>query len=489
MIGSWVFWGSIIFPTMYLNIEEDKKKKDEYWIRLVVLFAQFLLTGGLMALAPSVRPFLANPIPPISIILLTYVLKYSGKVKQEKVLQWVAIGSLVLSVGLPQLVVGVKRGDFVGGKYSGLEPGTMGYTLASFLVWAIIIIQMLSSQEGAEAEKKKTTKLDDVSGTVKKSVEDVTKKLGANIPGLAQFFPLIIKIAVIVGVAALPDAREIITTPVAPVFAILIYLILKWMNIASTIEIVAIVLVAFLPQLRTLILNPIPPIILPATYMSLAALGSAPDKVGPLTAVVGFALTMLMQSTQDLLPALISFTGITFETGTFFYNNFSVLAWYLVILPSTYFFLRSDLNSKPSISLSREVKDIIQVIQTILIAILAIGIQSFKGLFLNPTPPLAFILLLGYHLIARFFNLNTSPTNSEFLIGMLALFGYGSNLAVGDKVVESLYSGGFPEPPTVEIEMPETSQLEQGDPSPMSPFEGGEGGGGEATEGGENPPV
>jgi len=482
MIGSWVFWGSIILPTMYLNSSEESKKKDPVWVRLSVLFGQFVAAGGLMALAPSVRPFLVNPIPPISMGLMIYLFKYSGKFAEDKLLQWVTLGSLVLSVALPQRVVSVKKGNFVGGKYSGLEPGTIGYTAVSFIVWAIIIIQMLNKKsEGAEGKKK--TEVDKASDTVKKGFKDISSKLGTNIPGLGAMIPTLFKIAILVGFASIPDARELITSPITPVFAIIGYIALRWLNIASTLEIVAIALVSFLPQLRTLILNPIPPIVLPISFLSLGAMGVAEDKLGPLTAVLGFAITVLMQVIQDALPTLVSSAGLTLETGTFFYNNFSSLAWYLVILPSTYFFLRGDENSKPSVKMSKEVKDGIQVAQTVLLALLAIGIQSFKGLFLNPTPPLAFIVILGFHLVARFFNLNTTPSNAEFLIGMFTLFGYGSNMVVGDKIVQTLYEGGFPETPTVEIQEPQMQELQVGDPSPLNL-----GGGGNSEPPSNNPP-
>ena len=475
MIGSWVFWGSIILPTMYLNASEERKKKDPTWARLAILFGQFIVAGGLMALAPSVRPFLVNPIPPISMGLMIYLFKYSGKFDENNLLKWVVIGSLVLSVGLPQLVVSVKKGNFVGGKYSGLEPGTLGYTAVSFVAWAIIIIQIMSTTNTEGAEGKKT-EVDKASATVRKGFEDVSSKVGATIPGLGALVPTLLKIAILLAFASIPDAREIVTSPITPVVAILAYVALRWFNIASSIEIVAIALVCLLPQVRTLILNPVPPIVLPITFLSLGALGVAEDKIGPLAGVVGFAITGLMQVIQDSLPTLVSTVGLTLETGTFFYNNFSALAWYLVIIPSTYFFLRGDDNSKPSVEMSREVKDIIQVAQTVLVALLALGIQSFKGLFLNPTPPLAFIIILGFHLVARFFNLNTSPTNAEFLIGMFTLFGYGSNIVVGDKVVETLYAGGFPEPPTVEVQEPEMPELQVGDPDPVNLGGGGNGG-------------
>jgi len=638
MIGSWVFWASIILPTMYLNSEEEMGKKDQYWIRLIVLFGQFVVTGGLMALAPSVRPFLINPIPLISIILTTYVLKYSVKITdRKKIIQWVTAGSLAISIIIPQLIVMVKKGYFVGGKYSGLEPGTMAYTTASFVVWAIIILQMLSSKEGAKgssaqeelnkakrmarqakikadaAEEKakamedkanyaesramaarehadamrskflknvaktleqsaeiardyandarsaanaakveyenatkavaaaqvkvtmagaesaaaaaaeattgalstgtptpetsmpgtptpgtvatpgtstpgtvatpgtpapapapasnntsRKTKFSKVSEDVKKSFDDISKKIGINELGIGSFIPVIFKILILLAFASIPDAREFITSPVVPAIAVLGYVVLRWLNIATTIEIVAIALVSFLPQLRTLILNPIPPIIIPTTYMALNTLGTSSDKIAPLAGVVGFAVTLGLQFIQDSLPIIISTTGLTLETGTFFYNNFSSLAWFLIIVPSTYFFLRVDKNSKPSIAMSKETKDIIQIAQAVLIGLLAAGIQSFKGLFLNPTPPLAFMLILGFHLMARAFNWTSNPTNSEYLVGMLTLFGYGSNLVVGDKIVEMLYSGGFPEPPTVEVQEPQMPELQVGDPSPIN---------------------
>ena len=474
MIGSWVFWGSIILPTMYLNSSEEKEKKDSTLTRLGVLFGQFVVAGGLMALAPSVRPFLINPIPPISMALMIYLFKYSGKFDENKILQWVVLGSLVMSVTLPQLIVSVKKGSFVGGKYSGLEPGTLGYTAVSFVTWAIIIIQIMNTTNTEGAEGK--TEVDKATTEAKKSFEDVSSKLGTNIPGLGALVPTLLKIAILVAFASVPDARELITNPITPVVAILAYVGLRWLNIASSIEIVAIALVSFLPQVRTLILNPVPPIVLPITFLSLGALGVAEDKIGPLTGVVGFAITALMQVIQDALPTLVSTVGLTLETGTFFYNNFSALAWYLVILPSTYFFLRGDENSKPSVEMSREVKDIIQIAQTVLVMLMALGFQSFKGLFLNPTPPLAFIIILGFHLVARFFNLNTTPSNSEFLIGMFSLFGYGSNLVVGDKIVETLYAGGFPEPPTVEVQEPPVQELQMGDPNPLDMNESGGGG-------------
>ena len=90
-----------------------------------------------------------NPIPPMVMGTMLYVLKYTEKstpFDKDKLVKWVAVTSLIATIGIPQLIAGVKRGNFTGGEFSGLKPGTMGYTVASFFVWAVLILPMIKAR-------------------------------------------------------------------------------------------------------------------------------------------------------------------------------------------------------------------------------------------------------------------------------------------------------------------------------------------------------
>lgn len=479
MIGSWVFWGSIVLPTMYINsIEDSKGKKDPEWLRLTVLFGQIVVSGGLMLLSPSVRPFILNPIPLITMALIFYLLKYSKgyNISPKELVQWVSAGSLILTVAIPSALYGVARGDFTGGKYSGLKPGTIGYTAGSFVFWAIVLTFILQGNEklsntsttsappttpttsappttpttpttsttSTEPANKPATKTDEIKNFV--SSADSSIKKGLTDLGLGSIIPALIKSFILVVIASVPLARDSLSSPIAPIFSIVAFIILKFLNIATTVEILAMFLVGFLPQIRTLILNPLPPVMILGTYLGLNRVGVT-QNIAPIAAIASFALTMLFQVLQNFLPTILSNTGLTLETGTFFYNNFSILAWYLLILPSSYFFLRSRGNIKPSVPMSKEVRDIIQLAQALLIYILAAGIQSFKGLYLNPVPPLSFIIILIFSLLVKFFNPKAKDIDPELLTVLMTVFGYGSSIILSDKAIETIYSGGFPESP------------------------------------------
>jgi uncharacterized membrane protein len=115
-----------------------------------------LLAGGAFAAAPAARALLMNPIPPMVMGSMLYVLKYIEKSKpfdKNELVKWVAISSLIATIAIPQLIAGVKRGNFVGGEYSGLKPGTVGYTVASFFVWAVMILPMIKSRFESAAEE------------------------------------------------------------------------------------------------------------------------------------------------------------------------------------------------------------------------------------------------------------------------------------------------------------------------------------------------
>jgi len=163
---------------------------------------------------------------------------------------------------------------------------------------------------------------------------------------------------------------------------------------------------------------------------------------------------------QESLPAILGTKGATLTTGTSFYNNISLLAWLAISLPSIYFFLRgrNEVNgdkitqlpyNKPKEGfeeIKEWQKDSIQIIQLIVLYLLATGIQSFRGLFMNPVPPVAMLGLLAFTMFVQANNPDADYPDNEGLAAIIAGFGFGANFTLADPVLKMIFknSGGAP---------------------------------------------
>ena len=406
MFGSWVLWSALILPTMYLNVNSDPKKtKIPTWQRALLLFLQVFLSGGAFAAAPSTRALLMNPIPPIVMITMYYLLRYVDKDKEfdnNRLIPWVAISSLATIIVVPQLITAVKRGNFVGGEFAGLQPGTINYTIASTLLWFILIlpnIWFFVERQDMESTGKKP-------------------KTFAQTP---EFFRLVI----------------------------------------IAIQLMIVVTATTNPYTQGLIRNPIPPVVVFAIYFFTRYIRVTQEKRVRNTGIISLVLIMAFQVLQESLPSILSVKGATLTTGTSFYNNLSYLAWSVIILPSLYFFLRGrnevvnentvnqlpyNKTKKGFENLKDWQKDFIPVVQLLILYALAVGIQSFRGLFMNPVPPLAMMGLLAFTMWVQSNNADADYPDNEGLTAIIAAFGFGANFTLADPVLKMIFknSGGAP---------------------------------------------
>ena len=406
MFGSWVLWSALILPTMYLNINSDPKEtKVPTWQRALLLFLQVFLTGGAFAAAPAARALLMNPIPPIVMFSMYYLLRYVQKEEEfdkNRMVQWVAISSLVATIVIPQLITAVKRGNFVGGEFAGLQPGTTNYTIASTLLWFVLLlpnIWFFVERQDLESTGEKP-------------------KTFAQTP---EFFRLVI----------------------------------------IAIQLMIVVTATTSPYTQGLIRNPIPPLVVFGVYFFTRYIKVIQEKRVQNTGIISLVLIMAFQVLQESLPSILSVKGATLTTGTSFYNNLSYLAWSVIIIPSLYFFLRgrnevvseNKVNQLPYNTtmegfekLKDWQKDVIPVVQLLVLYALAGGIQSFRGLFMNPVPPLAMMGLLAFTMWVQSNNADADYPDNEGLTAIIAAFGFGANFTLADPVLKSIFknSGGAP---------------------------------------------
>ena len=462
MFGSWVLWSALILPTMYLNVNSDPEEaKDEMWKRIAVVFGQVLLTGGAFAAAPGARALLMNPIPPMVMGTMLYVLKYTTETfDKNKLVKWVALTSLVATIGIPQLIAGVKRGNFTGGEFSGLKPGTMGYTVASFFVWAVLILPMINARFETEVSEQGEGEEPAELSEAEKKIAELQAQLGEDKTGLISFLPIIVKLLVLVAVASIPMVQSYISDPLSPVIAIVVYVALRTANLVTDKEAAVLAAVALIPQLQTLVRNPIPPVIMIGMYLLMKNLGVGKENIVGNTGTVSLVLAVAFQVIQESLPAILGTKGSTLTTGTSFYNNISLLAWLAISLPSIYFFLRGrnsvDGESIDQLPYNKTMKgfeniedwqkDSVQLIQLIVLYLLATGIQSFRGLFMNPVPPVAMLGLLAFTMWVQNNNPDADYPDNEKLAAIIAGFGFGANFTLADPVLKMIFknNGGAP---------------------------------------------
>jgi len=428
MFGSWVLWSALILPTMYLNVNSDPKEaKSPNWARALLLFLQVFLAGGAFAAAPAARALLMNPIPPIVMISMYYLLRYVQKEEEfdkNRLIQWVGGASLLAVVVIPQLITAVKRGNFVGGEFAGLQPGTTNYTIASTLLWFVLLlpnIWFFVERQTVEL----TTSTD--------SEDDGKPKTFAQTP---EFFRLVI----------------------------------------IAIQLIIVVTATTSPYTQGLIRNPIPPLIVFLVYFFTRYIKVIQEKRVQNTGIISLVLIMAFHLIQDALPSLLSVKGVTLTTGTSFYNNLSYLAWSVIILPSLYFFLRgrNEVVSENKVkqlpynttmegfeNLKDWQKDFIPLVQLLVLYALAGGIQSFRGLFMNPVPPLAMMGLLAFTMFVQANNPKADYPDNEGLAAIIAAFGFGANFTLADPVLKMIFknNGGAPpmepEPMTFNVPVPE----------------------------------
>ena len=455
MFGSWVLWSALILPTMYLNNNSDPEEaKDQMWIRTAVVFGQVLLAGGAFAAAPAARALLMNPIPPMVMGSMLYVLKYTKKTKpfdKNKLVTWVAVSSLIATVAIPQLIAGVKRGNFVGGEFSGLKPGTIGYTVASFFVWAVMILPMIK----ARFEKEVSEESAELSEAEKK-IAELQAQLGKDKTGIISFFPILMKLLVVAAVASIPLVQSYISSPLSPVIAIAVYVALRTARIITDTEALVLAAVALIPQLQTLVRNPIPPVIMIVMYLFMKNISVSEKNIVGNTGTISLVLAVAFQVIQDALPSILGAKGATLTTGSSFYNNISFLGWLVVSLPSIYFFLRGRNSVDGLLRYNQTMegfeniddwqKDSVQLIQLIVLYLLATGIQSFRGLFMNPVPPVAMLGLLAFTMWVQSNNPEEDYPDNEKLAAIIAGFGFGANFTLADPVLKMIFknNGGAP---------------------------------------------
>jgi len=464
MFGSWVLWSALILPTMYLNNNSDPNNaKDEMWKRIAVVFGQVLLAGGAFAAAPAARALLMNPIPPMVMGSMLYVLKYTEKSKpfdKNELVKWVAVSSLVATIVIPQMIAGVKRGNYTGGEYSGLKPGTVGYTVASFFVWAVMILPMIKSRFESVADEVVAGEEPAELSEAEKKIAELQAQLGEDKTGIISFFPILAKLLVVAAVASIPLVQSYISSPLSPVIAIAVYLALSAARLITATEAGVLAAVALIPQLQTLVRNPIPPVIMIVMYLFMKNIGVSKDNIVGNTGVFSLVLSVAFQVIQDALPSILGVKGATLTTGTSFFNNISFLGWLTVALPSIYFFLRgrNEVNGDKITllpynttkegfeSIEEWQKDSVQLIQLIVLYLLATGIQSFRGLFMNPVPPAAMLGLLAFTMWVQSNNPDASYPDNEGLAAIIAGFGFGANFTLADPVLKMIFknSGGAP---------------------------------------------
>jgi hypothetical protein len=171
-------------------------------------------------------------------------------------------------------------------------------------------------------------------------------------------------------------------------------------------------------------------------------------------------LIMAFQVLQDALPSVLGVKGATLTTGSSFYNNISFLGWLVVSLPSIYFFLRGrnkvegdsvkqlpyNKTKNGFENLADWQKDFIPMVQLLILYALATGIQSFRGLFMNPVPPLAMMGLLAFTMWVQSNNADADYPDNEGLTAIIAAFGFGANFTLADPVLKMIFknNGGAP---------------------------------------------
>jgi len=244
------------------------------------------------------------------------------------------------------------------------------------------------------------------------------------------------------------------------VIAIAIYLALRTARLLTDTEAAVLAAVALIPQLQTLVRNPIPPVIMIVMYLFMKNIGVSEDNIVGNTGTVSLVLAVAFQVIQDALPSILSVKGVTLTTGSSFYNNISFLGWLVVSLPSIYFFLRgrNSVNGESITQLPYNKtkegfenigdwqKDSVQLIQLIVLFLLATGIQSFRGLFMNPVPPAAMLGLLAFTIWVQNNNPDADYPDNEGLAAIIAGFGLGANFTLADPVIKMIFknSGGAP---------------------------------------------
>lgn len=489
MLGSWVLWGALILPTMYLDVQSDPTTTDvEMWKRIAVVFGQVIVAGGAFAAAPGARALLMNPIPPMVMGTMLYVLKYTEKSKpfdNKKLVKWVAVTSLIATIGIPQLIAGVKRGNFTGGEFSGLKPGTMGYTVASFFAWAFIILPMIKSRFETTLTEKQQQRLErkknqieknrlinvDAEAEVGELQNTLTKTFGKDDMGLFSFLPIILKLLVLVAVASIPMVQSYISDPLSPVIAIVAYVVLRTAGLVTDVEAAVIAAVALIPQLQTLIRNPIPPVIMIVMYLLMKNLGVGEEQIVGNTGTISLVLTVAFQVVQEFIPTILGYKGVTLTTGTSFYNNISLFAWLVISIPGIYFFLRGRNNvendeiTQLPYNTSAEgfeniedwKKDMISLSQLVALYGLAVGVQSFRGLFMNPVPPMAILGLLAFTMWVQKNNPQKNYPNNEGLVGIISAFALGTNVTLAGPVITKLFKnigGALPVAASEPMKMP-----------------------------------
>jgi predicted PurR-regulated permease PerM len=254
-------------------------------------------------------------------------------------------------------------------------------------------------------------------------------------------------------VASIPFVQSYISSPISPVVAILAYVVLRTMRFITDTEAAILAAVALIPQLQTLIRNPIPPVLMIGTYLFMNNIGVGDDNIIGNTGTISLILAVAFQSIQESLPTLLGFKGSSISTGTSFYNNLSFLAWLTITIPSIYFFLRGRNSveneeitqvpynkSKEGFENIKEWhKDAISLIQLIVLYLLATGVQSFRGLFMNPVPPVAMLGLLAFTMWVQSNNPDADYPDNEGLAAIIAAFGFGSNFTLATPVMNTLF--------------------------------------------------
>jgi hypothetical protein len=88
----------------------------------------------------------------------------------------------------------------------------------------------------------------------------------------------------------------------------------------------------------------------------------------------------------------------------------------------------------------------VPLVQLIVLYVLAVGVQSFRGLFMNPVPPLAMMGLLAFTMFVQSNNPGADYPDNEGLAAIIAAFGFGANFTLADPVLKMIFknSGGAP---------------------------------------------
>jgi hypothetical protein len=240
------------------------------------------------------------------------------------------------------------------------------------------------------------------------------------------------------------------------VIAIAVYVALRSLRLVTDIEAAVIAAVALIPQLQNLVRNPIPPVLMITMYLFMKNIGVGNANIIGNTGTISLILAVAFQVIQESLPTILGFKGSSLTTGTFFYNNLSLLAWITISLPSIYFFLRGrnkvngekitqvpyNKSKKGFEEIKDWQKDTVQIIQLIILYLLASGIQSFRGLFMNPIPPIAMLGLLAFTMWVQNNNPNADYPDNEGLTAIIAGFGFGANFTLADPVMKMLFKNG-----------------------------------------------